>query len=46
MKDGWIIVLLPLISVIAISLAVHEHAVRKGQFRPAAAAKAASQDAR
>jgi hypothetical protein len=36
MKAGWIIVLLPLISVLAISLVVHEHALRNGKSHPAA----------
>jgi hypothetical protein len=46
MKAGWIIVLLPLISVIAIWLAVHEHDVRSRQSRPAATNAASSAAAR
>ncbi len=46
MKAGWIIVLLPLISVIAISLAIHEHDVRSGQSRPVATPAASSAAAR
>jgi hypothetical protein len=39
MKTVWLIVLIPLISVVAISIAVHQHAKAAAQHQPTAVSK-------